>query len=451
MDRLFVRTICALVLFGVSSAAPAASPGVPALPATAANYVGYAVTNLPSHFSSGAVAATNNTPANNRITNAGATLGRVLFYDKRLSHNNSTSCSSCHQQQFDFSDPARFSTGFNGELTGRHSMGLSNNAYYDRGRFFWDERAATLEAQALAPIENAVEMGSTLSQVRAELAATDFYPALFQAAFGTPEITNDRIAKAIAQFERSMVSYQSKYDTAFSGSGQPNFAAVFTAQEQQGRNIFNNNCAQCHQTDAQTMGAPHNIGLDAVTTDEGAGDGEFKSPSLRNVAVRGGYMHDGRFTTLQQVVDFYSTGIQNNPDLDGRLTGFFGQPIRFNFTNTQKAALIAFLNTLTDNTFLTSSLFSDPFVDLPGDFNGDGVVDQDDLSVWETSFANNDGADADGNGASSGLDFLAWQRNFGTSWRDLTPLLAATAAVPEPTTLTLFCLGVGGMMLRRRR
>jgi cytochrome c peroxidase len=140
----------------------AASPGVPVLPNTPNNYVGYAVTNLPAQFRTGAINAADNTPVNNPISNLGAELGRVLFYDQRLSHNNGTSCASCHKQENGFSDPAAKSTGFNGEQTGRHSMGLSNAKFYAPGSFFWDQRAATLEYQVLEPIQSPVEMGMTL-------------------------------------------------------------------------------------------------------------------------------------------------------------------------------------------------------------------------------------------------------------------------------------------------
>jgi cytochrome c peroxidase len=419
------------------------------------DYVGYAVTNLPDHFATGPVAAANNTPLDNPITNAGATLGRVLFYDKRLSHNDSTSCSSCHRQENDFSDPHQFSSGFEGGLTGRHSMGLSNGTYYARGKFFWDERAATLEDQALQPIQNAVEMGSNLAQLRSELAATNFYPVLFQAAFGTSEITDDRIAKAIAQFVRSMVSYQSKYDSAFAAGspGAPDFDAVFTEQELLGQEIFHGagKCSLCHTTDAQVGDNIHNIGLESDNTaDVGAGDGRFKTPSLRNVEARGGYMHDGRFTTLEEVIDFYSTDIQANPNLDNRLKAN-GLPIQFNFTQMEKDAIAAFLETLTDATVLTSELFSDPFVNLPGDFNGDGLVDGGDLADWELSFSLDDGADADGDGSSDGLDFLAWQRNLGTSWQDLSPPLSTPLAVPEPAAAVLTWIGLWHILLIRRR
>src|SRR6185295_14903648 len=167
-----------------------------------------------------------NTPQNNPVTDAGATLGRVLFYDKRLSTNGTVSCSSCHQPQHGFSDPRKFSVGFNGGLTGRNSMGLNNARYYARGHFFWDERAATLEDQVLQPIQNSVEMGMTLPALVTRLSAEPFYTNLFANAFGTPVVDTNRISRALAQFVRSMVSTRSKYD-----AGVPVGFTNFTAQE----------------------------------------------------------------------------------------------------------------------------------------------------------------------------------------------------------------------------
>ena len=200
---------------GVSVVIP--FPPAPNLPNAMFDYVAYAVTNLPKHYTdpnspAGNLAGTDNTPATNPITNAGATLGRVLFYDRFLSANNTTSCGSCHLQQLGFSDLNPVSKGFQGGFTKRHSMGLSNAKFYQRGHFFSDERAATLEDLVLQPIQDPIEMGNNLSTLIPQMAQTTYYPGLFQAAFGTPDITPDRMASALAQFIRSMVSYQSKYD-----------------------------------------------------------------------------------------------------------------------------------------------------------------------------------------------------------------------------------------------
>jgi len=343
----------------------------PNLPAEMVDYVKYAVTDLPGQYVFGPGAPTNadNTPVDNPITNAGATLGRVLFYDRKLSKNNLVACASCHQQGRGFSDAERLSIGFTGGSTGRHSMGLTNARYYGRGRYFWDERAATLEAQVLQPIQDQVEMGMTLGELIPKLQATEYYPPLFQAAFGSSEVTAERIARALAQFVRAMVSYQSKYDSGFV-NGQQNFQAVFTASELRGLQLFGPGqpgqgrsvrCDRCHGSNAFIAVALHNTGLDATVTDAGAGLGRFKTPSLRNIAVRQRFMHDGRFTSLEQVIEFYNSGVQDNPNLSQLLRNQDGTVTRLNLTAQEKADLLAFLQTLTDRNFLTDPRFSDPF------------------------------------------------------------------------------------------
>ena len=319
----------------------------------------YLVLNGPG----GSAIGKSNAPPTNQTTDAGATLGRVLFHDTRLSANDRVSCASCHVQKFGFADTAQFSTGFAGGKTPRHSPGIANTRFYVNGRAFWDDRAASLEAQALLPIQNAVEMGLTLDQLVLKVKATSFYPPLFQAAFGTSEVTTMRVSQAIAQYVRSIVSYGSRFDSLFPpGAVNPNIA-MLTAQEAQGLNLFNGQgrCAQCHWTNAHASDNPHNTGLDASVTDTGSGSGRFKAPSLRNVDVRGRFMHDGRFTSLNQVVAFYSDSIQPNPFLDGRLRTPNGAPIRFAFTAAQRDAIVAYLRTLTDQPLLKDARFSNPF------------------------------------------------------------------------------------------
>lgn len=338
----------------------------PNLPATPYHYADV-LFPLPAHFRANvgpvAAVATDNTPADDPVTDAGAALGRVLFYDTRVSANDGLSCAGCHNQSLGFSDRLPLSVGFAGGLTARHTPGLTNARFYRRGRFFWDERAATLEAQVLQPIQNATEMGMTLDNLVAKVTATSYYPALFTAAFGSPQVTSDRISRALAQYVRSLVSTDSRFDRAFTAAGTPNFAAVFTPQEQQGEQLFRTTgCAACHTTVTQVSDSVHNTGLDAVSVDTGAGRGAFKAPSLRNVAVRPRFMHDGRFTSLDQVIDFYDHGVQPNRDLDRRLRNPDGTPRRLNLTAAQKASLVAFLRTLTDSTFLTSPRFANPFV-----------------------------------------------------------------------------------------
>ncbi|MEM7144396.1 MAG: cytochrome c peroxidase [Verrucomicrobiota bacterium] len=338
----------------------------------------YANIPLPAHLTNNQELNDDNTPVTNPITNAGARLGRVLFYDKRLSINGQISCASCHHQDKGFTDGRQFSVGFEGGLTGRNSMGLAMARFYRgpaNGAFFWDERAPTLEDQTTQPIQDALEMGSTFPDVAIEIAAEPFYQTLFAAAFpADPTINEANIQLALAQFVRSMVSHDSKYDQVQKGLD------TFTVQEQQGLDLFQNVandatrivCSACHTTDNFVGVGPRNIGLDLVTVDPGAGNGNFKIGSLRNVELTGPYMHDGRFDTLEEVIDHYSTGIQAHPNLhprlrvDGTLGGMgggmaMGAPVQPNYTQAEKDALVAFLRTLTDTNFTTDPRWSDPF------------------------------------------------------------------------------------------
>lgn len=364
------------------------------------NYFNYANIQLPSYYTTNEFPAQfqfqdiielDNTPSNNQITDAGATLGRVLFYDKKLSANGTVSCASCHQAENGFSDPNVLSEGFEGGLTRRHSMGLANARFYAGGKFFWDERAETLEDQVLMPFQDEVEMGLTLSQLVQITNDHDYYPTLFNDAFGDESITSDRISKALAQFVRSLVSVTSKYDQARSEVSSPvlDFPS-FTTQENQGKDLFflprtlsngeNGNCISCHQTEAFIGPSLVNMGplttfattngLDAIsTTDLGVNEatgnpndiGKFKIPSLKNISIRPPFMHDGRFATLEEVIDHYSSGIQNHSSLITPLVNSSGQVGQFNFTQAEKEALIAFLNTLTDEEMINDEKYSDPF------------------------------------------------------------------------------------------
>lgn len=333
-----------------------------------------------------------NTPSVNPITDAGATLGRVLFYDTKLSANGTVSCASCHQAAAGFSDPDVVSEGFSGEHTRRHSMGLVNARFYFTGKFFWDERAPSLEDQVLRPIQDPIEMGLTLDQLRQIIADQPYYPPLFEAAFGDSSITNDRMAKALSQFVRSLVSTTSKYDLARAEVEQPleNFPQ-FTIQENQGKRLFfapietargaRVNCAGCHISEAFVGPVPNgpirsttatNNGLDAESVgDLGISEvtnlpsdiGKFKAPSLRNIGVRPPYMHDGRFATLEEVIEHYNSGIQPHRNLAPMLREQDGSPVRLNLTEEQKNALVAFLHTLTDYTMLSDEKFSNPFIE----------------------------------------------------------------------------------------
>jgi cytochrome c peroxidase len=346
------------------------------LPTTPFNYANPV---MPPYLNAPPIQGQINTPVTNPITDNGATLGRVLFYDKNLSINNTISCASCHKQANGFSDPVRFSLGFNGGTTGRNSMSLIDAKYYPNGRFFWDQRAATLEDQTLMPIQDLVEMGMTLPALEAKLKTLAYYPVLFQRAFGDSLISSARIAAALSQFVRSIVSYQSKYD-----AGRSTFPPVpapppnapfpnFTPQENRGKEVFLvptlGGCAPCHGSETFTAPEEKNNGLDMNTTDRGFGavtnnmnlDGTFKVTSLRNVEMTAPYMHDGRFATLEQVVEHYSTGVRNHPNLSPQLRLPNGQPRLANLSVQDKAALVAFLRTLTDVNVTTDVKYSNPF------------------------------------------------------------------------------------------
>jgi cytochrome c peroxidase len=329
----------------------------------------YADFKLPAHFKTAAARQFDNTPPDNPVTDAGATLGRVLFYDTRLSADNTVSCGSCHSQKHAFGGPERFSKGVGGKVLDRHAMPLGNVRYYQRGRFFWDERAANLEAQVLIPIQSKTEMGMDLKKLTELLAQDATYPELFNKAFGGKEINSRRISRALAQFVRSLVSCRSKFDEGMANafSVRDDFAN-FTLQENRGKAVFLQRCGNCHLSGNQAahfyMNQPFNNGLDAdfLRTDGGVGEvnlragdlGKFKSPSLRNVEYTGFYMHDGRFTTLDQVIEHYSKGGKNHPNADGRVRGI-------NLDGPQRAALRAFLLTLSDPQFIADPKYADPF------------------------------------------------------------------------------------------
>lgn len=329
----------------------------------------YTLPPMPAHFSQVLLQIWESTPDNNPITDAGATLGRVLFYDRNLSVNRTISCGSCHHQDKGFADPVAASIGHNGGGTRRNASHLVNQAYSRRQ--FWDQRAANLETQVLMPIQDAVEMGMTLPEVRARLLGIDHYRPLFTEAFGNDSITDVRISRALAQFVRSLASYRTRYD-----AGEANGFVDFTPMELDGKALFYNGvtrCNQCHMTANFHNQEPRNNGLDAVYADNGRGEitgnsednGRFKVPSLRNTELTAPYMHDGRFNTLEEVVEHYNSGIQPHPNLDDRLTvesTIGGTPLQMNLTAYEKQALVAFLKTLTDVPLVNDVRYSDPFV-----------------------------------------------------------------------------------------
>lgn len=345
----------------------------------------YFVNNFPAQFQfQFAAIESDNTPMDNPTTNAGATLGRVLFYDDKLSANGTIACASCHKPEYGFSDPEILSIGFDGEHTRRHSMGIVNARFYQTGKFFWDERAETLEDQVLMPFQDEVEMGLTLPELVNIVDGQLYYPPLFEAAFGDNTVTSERIAKALAQFIRSLVSVTSKYDQGRQLVNSPMVDFPnFTNQENLGKQLFNAqnlaapSCNACHMSEAfvapllaangSTIGTNNGLGSDMSdlgifeSTGVNGHRGKFKVPSLKNIAIRPPYMHDGRFTSLEEVIDHYSTGIQDHPTLQPFLRDSNGDPIRYNFSSEEKDALVAFLNTLTDNQMLSDEKYSNPF------------------------------------------------------------------------------------------
>lgn len=311
---------------------------MPVLPVSSFNY---AATAYPVYMQN-AIATNDNTPADNVITDDGATLGRVLFYDTRLSKNNTKSCASCHNKDIGFSDNNRFSVGFAGGLTPRHSMALLNVRFYRSGKMFWDERAATLEKQVLQPIQNTTEMGLTLTELEANVRAQSYYPALFQKAFGSTAIDSVKIAKALSQFIRSIVTYQAKYDRVKQG------AAVFTADEAAGEQLFLTTapaCGGCHKPPFFLTSEPAAPFTLPDLTDHGINnENRFKSASLRNAGIRTTLFHNGSINGVQAM-----------------LAGTGGPVPAHSVAPQDVQKLLAFINTLTDQTIANEEKFSSPF------------------------------------------------------------------------------------------
>lgn len=368
--------ILALAACGRERAQPSTPAGVAATTTLDfAHVANYAAPPLPAYFD-GTVAALDNSPASNPIDDRVATLGRVLFHDLRLSTNNRASCAACHQQRFGFTDPMRFSNGIStAGTTDFHAMRLGNLRYWQPGTTFWDRRVADAEAQASHPLHSLVEMGwgenmGGIEGLIRKMSATRDYAELFAWAFGSATITEPRIQKALAQFVRAMVSHDSRWDTGYAqvfSATAPNRALDvdlpnFTPEENRGRHLFmasvdkgGAGCASCH--------LPPTFALAANARSNGLDAGEtrlFKAPSLRSVGLTGPYMHDGRFATLAEVVDFYASGVRDGPALDPRLREG-GEPRRLNLSAADRAALVAFLKTLDDPVLATDPRFGDPF------------------------------------------------------------------------------------------
>lgn len=327
-----------------SDAAPAATLTTPNLPATPFNYV----VTYPA-FIQNALNANDNTPADNQLTNDGSTLGRVLFYDKHLSKNNTVSCGSCHKPDKSFSDEAVLSKGFNGGLTARHSMSILNARFYKSGKMFWDERSPSLEKQALQPIQNTVEMGLTLAELESKVQSLSYYPPLFQKAFGSSTIDSVRIGKAIAQFIRSIVTFQSKYDQVKQG------LATFTADEAAGEQLFittppvGPSCAGCHAPPMFITSQPAGpFGLPDANDHGINNENRFKSGSLRNIAFTAPYFHNGSIPTLAGM-------------LNGGPPGSPTHVPAHSVAPQDAPKLLAFMQTLNDASVTTDVKFADPF------------------------------------------------------------------------------------------
>ncbi|MEM8528415.1 MAG: cytochrome c peroxidase [Bacteroidota bacterium] len=297
---------------------------------------------------------------NEELANRQAALGRLLFYDPMLSKNNLISCATCHQQPKAFSDNLQFSTGLFGEQTTRNSMALVNLGF--QRRFFWDFSGDGLEQEVMKPIQNHIEMGiENLEQLTQKLQQSTSYPPLFEEVFGRAEITEQNLSTAIATFVKSIYCYDSKYD-----KGVTTEFANFTRSEANGMALFfgKAGCEGCHNEPHFTSSWTANIGLDLEYKDRGARNGNFKIPSLRNIELTAPYMHDGRFSTLEEVVNHYDHGVKNHNDLNGYLLDrsmIPYKPKRLNLSDHEKQDLIAFLKTLTDENMLRAERFSDPF------------------------------------------------------------------------------------------
>jgi cytochrome c peroxidase len=327
---------------------------------------------------------------NNAITNKGATLGRILFYDKNLSSDNSISCSSCHQQANAFSDSQIASDGVNGTTT-RHSMRLINTRFAVESKFFWDERAATLEIQTTQPIQNHIEMGfsgtngdQSISNLTTKLSNINYYKELFKFVYSTEEITEAKIQLALAQFVRSIQSFDSKYDSSRAlavNDGQP--FINFTAQENNGKNLFlappvfdatgnrtggGVGCAGCHAPPEFDINPNSgNNGIIGVLNGTGIDISVTRAPSLRDLIKRdgslnGAFMHTAGISSLQAVIGHYgSINIaQGNTNLDPKLRpNGFGQQLHL--TATEVNSLIAFLQTLSGTNVYVDEKWSSPF------------------------------------------------------------------------------------------
>ena len=335
--------------------------------------VGYEPTpynlDIPSHFPVMII------PEDNPMTVEGVELGRKLFYEKRLSGDNSLSCGSCHSPQSAFSDPEQFSEGVDGAIGTRNSMALINLGWDNF--FFWDGRAKTLEEQIFMPVTNPIEMNETWPNAVAKLNNDQQYRDMFFRAYGEGGIDSVKVSKAIAQFLRTMISGQSKYDVMYKvENGLPLTIAeqaiqsTVTDEELAGYDLFKSldgaDCFHCHNGPLMQVPKFSNNGLDATHTDIGRAEvtgnandiGKFKIPTLRNIAYSAPYMHDGRFATIDEVINHYSHGIEMSATIDPLIE--FASQGGVQLDAFEKDLLKKFLMTLTDDQFINNPDFQDP-------------------------------------------------------------------------------------------
>lgn len=316
-------------------------------------------------------------PEDNPMTDAGVQLGRMLFYEERLSSNSTVSCATCHKQALAFTDGETFSVGVDGTPTRRNSMSLTNLLWVRN--FFWDGRSKSLEEQSIVPLTDPHEMGQSLEISGKKLQDTKTYPPMFEKAFGSKEITADRILKAIAQFERTLISANSKYDQFLRGEYAPaedELAGLrlFSTGPQPQKNIRGANCAHCHGIPKTFADLFHNNGLDSVPIDLGRGSitnqsidrGRFRVPTLRNIALTAPYMHDGRFRNLKEVLDHYSDHVRPSETLSPFISESSNETDgkTLKLTEKEKFEIISFLNMLTDYDFIQNPEFADPEISV---------------------------------------------------------------------------------------
>ena len=305
-------------------------------------------------------------PANNPLTEEGVALGKKLFFDKILSGNGTQSCATCHNPQKAFTDNLQFSSGIDGIKGSRNVMPLFNLAWNFDEKFTWNGQDFTIENQALEPVSNPDELHAVWKNVAERIKNHPEYPELFLQAFGTSKIDSTQITKALAQFERTIISGDSKFDKFLLGKTN------LTQEEQNGFNIFmdeaKGDCFHCHGSDNNPLWTDnqfHNNGLDATFTDLGLGtvtgdpadNGKFKSPSIRNLKFTAPYMHDGRFATLEEVINHYSEGLQASSTIDPLMKKVNQGGV--GLSDKDKADLKSFLLTLSDDEFINNTDFQE--------------------------------------------------------------------------------------------